>query len=72
MIQGNGHFKTAHTGWYLSAKAYGEVHLFETALHRALLWRPGKKRYLHAFFSTEFLRRIKAPCSRFKGYLLNH
>jgi hypothetical protein len=58
MVQRSGHFKTAHTGWYLSAKAYGEacdelgrvVRRFETALYGALLRGQSKKRYLHARF----------------------
>jgi hypothetical protein len=50
MVQRSGRFKTAHTGWYLSAKAYGEVRRFETALYRALLRGQSKKRYLHARF----------------------
>jgi hypothetical protein len=57
MVQRSGRFKTAHTGWYLSAKAYGEVHRFETALYGALLRGQSKKRYPHALFSSEFLRR---------------
>jgi len=61
MVQRSGRFKTAHTGWYLSAKAYGEVRRFETALYGALFRGQSKKRYLHALFSSEFLR------SRFLG-----
>ena len=47
MVQRSGRFKTAHTGWYLSAKAYGEVRRFETALYGALFRGQSKKRYLH-------------------------
>ncbi|HUT69556.1 MAG TPA: hypothetical protein VMW89_02665 [Desulfatiglandales bacterium] len=43
MVQRSGRFKTAHTGWYLSAKAYGEVRRFETALYGALLGGQSKK-----------------------------
>ena len=50
MVQSSGRFKTAHEGWYLSAKAYGEVRRFETALYRALFRGQSKKRYLHALF----------------------
>ena len=56
----SGRFKTAHTGCYLSAKAYGAVRRFETALYGALFRGQSKKRYLHAPFSSEFLRRILA------------
>jgi hypothetical protein len=48
MVQRSGRFKTTHTGCYLSAKAYGEVRRFETALYGALLRGQSKKRYLHA------------------------
>jgi hypothetical protein len=57
MVQRSGRFKTTHTGWYLSAKAYGEVRRFETTLYRALFRGQSKKRYLHALFSSEFLKR---------------
>jgi hypothetical protein len=50
MVQRSGRFKTAHTDWYLSAKAYGEVHRFETALYGALFRGQSKKRHLHARF----------------------
>jgi hypothetical protein len=51
MVQSSGRFKTAHTGWYLSAKAYGEacdelsrvVRRFETALYEALFRGQSKK-----------------------------
>ena len=53
MVHSSGRFKTAHTGCYLSAKAYGEacdelsrvVHRFETALYGALLRGQSKKRF---------------------------
>ena len=48
MVQRSGRFKTAHTGWYLSAKAYGAVRRFETALYGALFRGQSKKRYPHA------------------------
>ena len=48
MVHSSGRFKTAHTGCNLSAKAYGEVHRFETALYGALFRGQSKKRYLHA------------------------
>ncbi|HUT70699.1 MAG TPA: hypothetical protein VMW89_08465, partial [Desulfatiglandales bacterium] len=48
IVQRSGRFKTAHTGCYLSAKAYGAVRRFETALYGALLRGQSKKRYLHA------------------------
>jgi hypothetical protein len=48
MVQSSGRFKTTHTGCYLSAQAYGEVHRFETALYGALLRGQSKKRYPHA------------------------
>jgi uncharacterized protein YukE len=55
MVQSSGRFKTTHTGWYLSAKAYGAacdelsraVRQFETTLYRALFRGQSKKRYLH-------------------------
>ena len=43
MVQSSGRFKTMHTGWYLSAKAYGEVRRFETTLYRALFRGQSKK-----------------------------
>jgi hypothetical protein len=43
MVQSSGRFKTAHTGCYLSAKAYGEVRRFETARHGALFRGQSKK-----------------------------
>jgi hypothetical protein len=43
MVQRSGRFKTAHTGCYLIAKAYGEVRRFETALYGALLRGQSKK-----------------------------
>jgi len=55
MVQRSGRFKTAHTGWYLSAKAYGEVRRFETALYGALLGGQSKKRYLHAHHTVSFM-----------------
>jgi hypothetical protein len=66
MVHSSGRFKTTHTGCYLSAKAYGEacdelsrvVRRFETALYGALLRGQSKKRYLHALFYSEFLRRL--------------
>ena len=58
MVQRSGRFKTAHTGWYLSAKAYGAVRRFETALYGALFRGQSKKRYLHALYYTEFLRSL--------------
>ena len=48
MVQSSGRSKTAHTGCYLSAKAYGEVHRFETALYGALSRGQSKKRHPHA------------------------
>ena len=57
MVQRSVLFKTTHTGWYLSAKAYGEVRRFETTLYGALFRGQSKKRYLHALFYNEFLRR---------------
>jgi len=48
MVQMSGRFKTTHTGCYPSAKAYGEVRRFETALYRALFRGQSKKRLLHA------------------------
>ena len=65
MVQRSGRFKTTHTGWYLSAKAYRAacdelsrvVRRFETALYGALFRGQSKKRYLHALFHSEFLRR---------------
>ena len=54
MVKSSGRFKTAHTGCYLSAKAYGEVHRFETALYGALLRGQSKKRHLHARVTTSF------------------
>jgi len=56
MVQRSGRFKTAHTGCYLSTKAYGEVRRFETALYRALFRGQSKKRHLHARFYNGFLR----------------
>jgi hypothetical protein len=56
IVQRSGRFTTAHTGCYLSAKAYGEVRLFETALYGALFRGQSKKRHPHALFSSEFLR----------------
>jgi hypothetical protein len=58
MVQRSGRFKTAHTGCYLSAKAYGAVRRFETALCEDLLRGQSKKRYLHALFSSEFVRSL--------------
>ena len=58
MVQRSGRFKTAHTGCYLSAKAYRAVRRFETALYRALLRGQSKKRYLHALYYSEFLRSL--------------
>jgi hypothetical protein len=55
MVQRSGRFKTTHTGWYLSAKAYGEVRQFETALYGALCRGQSKKRHLHALFVVSFL-----------------
>jgi hypothetical protein len=43
MVQRSGRFKTAHTGCDLSAKAYGEVRRFETALYGALFRGQSKK-----------------------------
>jgi hypothetical protein len=57
MVQRSGRFKTAHTGCDLSAKAYGEVRRFETALYGALFRGQSKKRYLHDPLYLEFLRR---------------
>jgi len=57
MVQRSGRFKTAHTGCDLSAKAYGEVRRFETALYGALFRGQSNKRYLHAPLYLEFLRR---------------
>ena len=48
MVQSSGRFKTTHTGCYLSAKAYGEVRRFETALYGALFRGQSKKRHPHA------------------------
>ena len=50
IVQMSGRFKTTHTGWYPSAKAYEEVRRFETTLYGALLRGQSKKRYLHARF----------------------
>ena len=36
IVQSSGRFKTAHIGFYLSAKAYGAVRRFVTALYGAL------------------------------------
>jgi hypothetical protein len=57
MVQSGGRFKTAHTGCYLSANAYGAVRRFETALYGALLRGQSKKRHLHALYYSESLRR---------------
>ena len=54
MVHSSGRFKTVHTDCYLSAKAYGEVHRFETALYGALLRGQSKKRYLHDRFAINF------------------
>jgi hypothetical protein len=43
IVQGIGRFKTAHTGCCLSAKAYGAVRRFETALYEVLLRGQSKK-----------------------------
>jgi len=55
MVQSSGRFKTAHTGWYLSAKAYGEVRRFETALYRALFRGQSKKDISMVFSPVSFL-----------------
>jgi hypothetical protein len=67
MVQSSGRFKTAHIGWYLSAKAYGEVRRFETTLYRALLRGQSKKRYLHAHQSVSF---IYNPEAKGRGHVL--
>ena len=54
MVQRSGRFKTAHTGWYLSAKAYGAVRRFETALYGGLFRGQSKKRHLHARLKVNF------------------
>jgi hypothetical protein len=77
MVQRSGRFKTAHTGWHLSAKAYGEacdelsrvVRRFETALYEALFRGQSKKRHPHALFSSEFLRRSFLGC---KGRIISN
>jgi hypothetical protein len=54
MVQSSGRFKTAHTGCYLSATAYGAVHRFETALYGPLFRGQSKKRHPHAQFKINF------------------
>jgi hypothetical protein len=44
MVQRSGRFKTTHAGCYPSAKAYGEVRRFETALYRTLFGGQSKKK----------------------------
>ena len=68
MVQSSGRFKTAHTGRYLSAKAYGEVRRFETALYGALLRGQSKKRYLRAHQSVSFMYN---PEAKRRGHALN-
>jgi len=75
MVQSSGRFKTAHTGCYLRAKAYGEacdelrrvVHRFETALYGALLRGQSKKRHLHAHHTAFLLYNPEAKC---RGHVL--
>jgi hypothetical protein len=69
MVQSNGRFKTTHTGCYLSAKAYGAARRFETTLYGALFRGQGKKRYLRALFSSEFLRGSLLGC---KGRIISN
>ena len=67
MVQRSGRFKTAHTGCYLSVKAYGAVRRFETALYMALLRGQSKKRHLRAHQSVSFMYNPEAKCL---GYVL--
>ena len=67
MVQSKGRFKTTHTGWYPSAKAYEEVRRFETTLYRALFRGQSKKRYLHAHQSLSFMYN---PEAKRRGYVL--
>jgi hypothetical protein len=55
MVQRSGRFKTAHTGRYLSAKAYRAVRRFETALYGALLRGQSKKNISILFTILSFL-----------------
>ena len=55
MVESSGRFKTTHTGWYHSAKAYEEVRRFETTLYGALVRGQSKKRHLHAHQSDSFM-----------------
>jgi hypothetical protein len=68
IVQRSGRFKTAHTGCYLSAKAYGAVRRFETALYGALFRGQSKKRHLHAHQSVSF---IYNPEAKGRGHVLN-
>jgi hypothetical protein len=67
MVQSSGRFKTTHTGWYPSAKAYEEVRRFETTLYGALFRGQSKKRYLHAHQSVSPMYNPKAKS---RGHLL--
>ena len=68
-------FQTAHTGCYLSAKAYGAacdelsrvVRRFETTLYGALFRGQSKKRHLHAHRSVSFMYN---PEAKRRGHLL--
>jgi hypothetical protein len=61
IVQSSGRFKTKHTGWYPSAKAYGDVHRFETTLYGALVRGQSKKRHLHTLQSVSFMYNPAAP-----------
>ena len=67
MVQSSGRFKTTHTDWYPSAKAYEEVRRFETTLYGDLSRGQSKKRYLHALQSVSFMYN---PEAKARGHVL--
>jgi hypothetical protein len=68
MVHSSGRFKTAHTGCNLSAKAYGAVRRFETALYKALLRGQSKKDI--PMLTTESVSLMYNPKAKVRGRVL--